>query len=565
MAIIKTTEHDLLYLDISEGNYYACEDSENIYYDSASDRSLQDVEMLFTENARLYSTIPVEGKRYYVWETNELWIYRNGWKVLVGGSKPADGYVPMPTDNGYRLENVDGVSADSNGILGDGSVCVRDENRIIKGKIYIDKDTNNLVFSSFLGGGLAFYPNGSANTKGALLINPHMQLVGVKVYSYADHAYKEVDLETYLANRDSYDDSTLYLVYKKYDRLNDGYAVYNGEFNTTDDMYVHIEQTEQDAVQVVVTKTSETVEIDEHNSQYITAYDFTYTGIALTEDLAKTLSRLSAYDALGNDITDEVEIVGGEVETDGQWEPVTEILDAINEAEEGQFKITFAIQNTATKKCKVFHEGNLTSESLDEIGVLDQILANAVTVESNSTNIKQLKLGNSTIYPIVTSAGLRGSIQETALDISQDSTINGDWNRAVNNGVYTNTAPATNSPNGTETGTLVVVYRYGNTAIQEAIYPNDTQNKIRKGTYTDEWSWDLWKFGNSATEIEGLRTRVSVLEQTISELTDRIVSLEETAAQLDETYQKKIGSGETLPTTGMEEGDVFIQINSGGA
>ena len=43
--------------------------------------------------------------------------------------------------------------ADDNGLLHDGSVVVRDRNRIIKGKLYVDDGNDNLVISSYLGGG----------------------------------------------------------------------------------------------------------------------------------------------------------------------------------------------------------------------------------------------------------------------------------------------------------------------------------------------------------------------------------------------------------------------------
>lgn len=558
MAIIKTTEHDLLYLDISEGTYYACSDSDNIYYDSASARTLQDVEVLYTESVRLYSTIPVEGKRYYVWETNELWVYRNGWKVLVGGSKPADGYIPVQTTNKYSLERVDGVSPDSNGILGDGSVCVRDKNRIVKGKLYIDNETNNLVFSSFLGGGLSFLPNGVANTNGTLLINPHMKLSGVKVYSYDNHDYEEVTVATYLANRNVYDDASKYLVYKKYETTVDGYAVYNGQFNTTEDIYVNLEDTVDDFVTIKITKTASSPTLNTHTSTYMTAKDFVVAPslTTITEETIKALSELTAYDAMGNDIVSDVEIneSGKKNGTD-----VANVITAIEQSttDGDYFDLTFKL--TSTKKCKVFHEGNLTAAALDEIGLKDQILADAVTVETTSENIKQLKLGSTGFYPKVLSSALIGPIQETALDISQDDTINGDWDKATATGFYTNSEQSTHGPSG-DANIPVMVYNFGTYILQETKFSTDSDNKFRVGTLNDgSWEWESWSSGNIATRLSDLETTVDTMNTTIQSLTSRVTALETRAGTIENTYQKKIQSGTATPTTGSE-GDIFIKI-----
>ena len=562
MPIIKTREHDLMYLDITDGNYYACEDSDNFYYDNVSERTLQDVEMLYTEKARLYGTIPVEGKRYYVWETNELWIYRNGWKVLVGGTKPADGYIPVQGDNGYNLERIDGTSADSNGLLGDGSVCIRDENRIIKGKAYIDKETDNLVFSSFMGGGISFFPNGSSNTKGALLINPHMKLAGVRVYSYADNNYIQVSLTDYLAHQEQYDNATNYLVTKRFEIVSDGYGVYNGQFNTTDEIYVHLDQSREDKVTVTVTKTSETIELDTHESDYMTAKDFTFVGTSLDDDGAKTFAELSAYDAMGVDVRSDVYIVGGVIDPDSSSETVDgdAILEAIVEGGEGdKFQLIFGLNTLSTRRYRVFHEGNLTAENLQALGIQDELLAHAVRInEGDSGNIKQLKFNDDPIYPVVLSAGLVGSISETALDISQDETINGDWNNVTKTGLYTNSDTSEHGPNSSA-GFVMSVYSTGNYVIQE----EKMLNMFRIGWISGgSWSWT-----SSWTSKDA---RVAHLEETVSELRSEIRDLDATVTRigqivgdLDNVYQKKIESGDTLPQTG-EEGDVFIKINSGG-
>ena len=67
----------------------------------------------------------------------------------------------------YGMPN---APADDNGLLKDGSVCVRDENRLIKGRIYIAEDNDNFVISSYLGGGIRFLPNGRMSSEGEFII-----------------------------------------------------------------------------------------------------------------------------------------------------------------------------------------------------------------------------------------------------------------------------------------------------------------------------------------------------------------------------------------------------------
>lgn len=371
MSIIKTTEHDLLYLALDSGTYYACTDSNNFYFDTPTARKILDVTMLYTEKNRLYNIVPINGKKYYVWETNELWLYNHGWKVEVGAARLADGYIITENDKVIPTEGY-GIVQDNNGLLKDGSVCVRDENRIIKGKLYIDKETNNLVISSFLGGGVTILPNGSSNINGSVFINPHTVLEDVKVFSYEENSYISVSLSEYLSNRTIYEDETKYLVAKKWSTAEDGYSVYVGEWNTTDDIYVNLPVSEPDeghTVTIQVTlqsgsanETSSTRRV----SDYLNGHDFTY-GIsngALTDNVALYYSQLEAYDAYGVSITN----------IDINDEELIAINSAITEETEGTYPLTFSI-TTDTSKYKVWHEGNLDP---------NQILAQAVTAETKS-------------------------------------------------------------------------------------------------------------------------------------------------------------------------------------
>ena len=112
--------------------------------------------------------MPTVGSYYYVWETNTLWVYNAKWIVVEGNYSY--------TTAGYYYANdeitpTDPVEVtDNNGLLKDGSVVVRNADRIIKGKLYIqsNEDSSNLVISSYLGGGIKLLPSGSIDDTGAL-------------------------------------------------------------------------------------------------------------------------------------------------------------------------------------------------------------------------------------------------------------------------------------------------------------------------------------------------------------------------------------------------------------
>lgn len=170
--ILKINEFDLNYLKNSPGTYYVCKDTNRVYRDTDNKRERISVIFISTELNRVYNTRPVNGKLYYIWETNELWVFSsNKWEILIGNTRTSSGY--YYTSN-YSLEGTqDSTVIDNNGLLKDGSVVVRDDNRIIKGKLFIDKTNNNLVISSFLGGGIRLLPNGNVDSPGSLLINPN--------------------------------------------------------------------------------------------------------------------------------------------------------------------------------------------------------------------------------------------------------------------------------------------------------------------------------------------------------------------------------------------------------
>lgn len=222
MAITKLTAYDLMCTKVSNGNYYVTSDTKQVFYDSNGIRNIIAVLMISTEYERVNNVAPRNGYKYYIWETNSLWTYNNKWILLEGNYAPnPSGYVynnnlPTPTGDPSEVQ-------DNNGLLRDGSVVIRDNNRIIKGKLYISKgdavkkytilltepddwstnymdyfiyvdgeyisnddptwaintfykqetvfeSVNDLVISSYLGGGIKLLPSGSADSTGALQI-----------------------------------------------------------------------------------------------------------------------------------------------------------------------------------------------------------------------------------------------------------------------------------------------------------------------------------------------------------------------------------------------------------
>ena len=212
MAVIHViTEYDLLVTKATKGDYYACTDSRRIYKDTTSfkeGRRIVNCVTINTESERVYGTRPQNGKLYYVWETNTLWEYNAGWKVKIGNEIQTSGYY-------YRagiLTNT-GASAniiDNNGLLKDGSVVIRDNNRIVKGKIYIDRSNNNLNISSYLGNSINLTPHGGISSAGSLELGTR-----VRVISGKEQQTRSEDF---------------------------GYAWYDGQLNVTDHIYVNLKE-----------------------------------------------------------------------------------------------------------------------------------------------------------------------------------------------------------------------------------------------------------------------------------------------------------------------------------
>lgn len=179
--ILRVTEYDLLHIKVSMGNMYMCQDTMKLYFDqgnASTDRVMYNYISIRTVNDLQNNVSPVWNYTYYCWEDNSLWVWLNKWVCLYSDTTypSAYAYDDVPTESNpqnlnaiYRYD-MPNMPADDNGLLKDGSVVVRDRNRLIKGKIYINDNNDNLIISSYLGGGIRFLPNGKMLSEGEFLI-----------------------------------------------------------------------------------------------------------------------------------------------------------------------------------------------------------------------------------------------------------------------------------------------------------------------------------------------------------------------------------------------------------
>ena len=160
--IIRLNNYDLLGTKCVKYQMYMCLDTLQLWYDeSDSKRVLYGYTGVDTVNDLQNKLIPDLGTTYYCWESNSLWLWMNRWICIYSDNKYPSAY---RTDSDYiqtvYIDDENPTIVDNNGLLRDGSVVIRDANRIIKGRMYVSDTHDNLVFSSFLGGGIRMLPNG---------------------------------------------------------------------------------------------------------------------------------------------------------------------------------------------------------------------------------------------------------------------------------------------------------------------------------------------------------------------------------------------------------------------
>lgn len=167
--IIKCTQYDLMRAKAKVGQMYFVTDSRVLYKDNGNNveqRLVFNAVILHTESERLNSIKPTIGKFYYVEETNSLWLFDTRWVLKVGDTTNYNTYYAgehvspvINIDEQITGANGDKI-IDNNGLLGEGSVVVRDINRIVRGLLKADNAYNNLTIKSYLDDGFLFIPNG---------------------------------------------------------------------------------------------------------------------------------------------------------------------------------------------------------------------------------------------------------------------------------------------------------------------------------------------------------------------------------------------------------------------
>lgn len=171
--IYRMNEFDLLTTNKKLGNMYMCLDTQRLYYDETDNkRVVYGYTGVNTLNDMFYYITPAYGTTYYCWEDNSLWLWNNKWVSLYTDASYPSAYVYDDNRNIMDIYNGDQpyTVLDNNGLLKDGSVVIRDVNRIVKGKIYIEESNDNMTISSFLGGGIRILPNGKMSSDDELLL-----------------------------------------------------------------------------------------------------------------------------------------------------------------------------------------------------------------------------------------------------------------------------------------------------------------------------------------------------------------------------------------------------------
>lgn len=172
--IIRLSNFDLLSTSITQYNMYMCLDTMQLWYDETpSKRQLYYYSSVQTVNDLFNSIVPERGKTYYCWEDNSLWLWMDRWVSIYKDTTFPSAY-NHTEDGGIEsiyIDDTDPTIQDNNGLLRDGSVVIRDAQRLIKGRIFVTDDNDNLTISSYLGGGIRFLPNGAIGTEGELYID----------------------------------------------------------------------------------------------------------------------------------------------------------------------------------------------------------------------------------------------------------------------------------------------------------------------------------------------------------------------------------------------------------
>lgn len=212
--ITKISHYDLLRLPVSRGKKYYVTDLRQLYQDFGSiinERRVLPAMILNTENERATKIRPVQGMNYYVIESNCLWMYDTRW-MLKDGNKTYNTYTYGPdnpispvvlpdeeitTDQGDKI-------IDNNGLLGDGTVVVRDVNRIQRASIAANNIKKQVEFTSYLENGIMIRPNGLANEYAAKNNIGSLHL-GVKMGTWGPEGFERTSYSGHATYKGDFD------------------------------------------------------------------------------------------------------------------------------------------------------------------------------------------------------------------------------------------------------------------------------------------------------------------------------------------------------------------------
>lgn len=170
--VVKCTKYDLLQIPSKQGQIYYVTDIRCLYKDygpHVKDRGRLAALILNTEYERANKIRPQNGRLYYVIESNNLWVYDAKWVLKDGDVRKYNAYAysgtnsitPVLNTSGDITSNTTGDRIiDNNGLLGDGSVVIRDLNRIIRGQLSLNNPRNELAITSYQDNGITLYPYG---------------------------------------------------------------------------------------------------------------------------------------------------------------------------------------------------------------------------------------------------------------------------------------------------------------------------------------------------------------------------------------------------------------------
>ena len=170
--ILKISQYDLFNMPMKQGQIYFIVNSRMLYKDygvEKTDRKRFVAHILNSDYERVNTVRPQNGVNYYVVETNCLWLFDTKWVLKDGDVKSYNLYTysqstpiaPVINSNEGITSKITGDKIiDNNGLAGDGSVIIRDQNRIGKGYIQANNTNGTLDFYSMMSEGFNIYPNG---------------------------------------------------------------------------------------------------------------------------------------------------------------------------------------------------------------------------------------------------------------------------------------------------------------------------------------------------------------------------------------------------------------------